>query len=323
MVLAVLLTALAGLVVARSAVTLLVLVGVVGFTLSVWLLILGAPDVALTLLLVEILTVVVAVPVLRSRPDRQPVDARRSTALSGAVAVALGLAAGAAVWLLTGRTERSAVADYLLAEAEPATGGANVVNTVLVDFRGLDTLGEIGVLAAAAVGLLSLLGRVPARVVRWFSGPEAQVVAAGAVVVVPALLITAVVLFWRGHDLPGGGFIAGLVLGLALVVARLARWSVPLPPSTVLLAVGLGTAVGTGLLGLVAAGAFLEPIKVGVPWSADGLTTSLLFDLGVVLVVLGLAQTAVDRLESAGAASTDPVPPDQDSEAGTTRSVAP
>jgi multicomponent Na+:H+ antiporter subunit A len=72
-----------------------------------------------------------------------------------------------------------------------------------------------------------------------------------------------------------------------------------MPSPAVLLAAGLGTATVTGLLGFVLAGSFLEPVKVGVPWSADGLTSSLLFDLGVVLVVLGLVQTAVDRLDAA------------------------
>ncbi len=300
-VLAILLPAVASAAVVGRTVTALVLVGVIGFALSVWLLLLGAPDVALTLLLVEILTVVVAVPVLRGRTDALPQSPRRSTLAAGAMAASVGLAAGAAAWLLTGRRERSAAGDYLVTRAETDTGGANVVNTVLVDYRGLDTLGEIVVLFAAAAGLAVLLGRIPARVARWFSPAEAQILAAGATVIVPALVVVGAVLLWRGHDLPGGGFIAGLTFGLALVVARLARWNLRLPRSATVLALGVGIATTTGLVGLGVAGSFLEPVKVSVPLLAEPLTSSLLFDAGVVLVVLGLVQTAIDRLEAAAA----------------------
>ena len=283
----------------RRALAALIMVGVVGFALTVWLLLLGAPDVALTLLLVEILTVVVAVPVLRSRSDvlADP-STRARTVASGALAIGLGLAAGATVWLLTGRTPRSFAGDYLLDEAERQTGGSNVVNTVLVDFRGLDTLGEIGVLVAAAAGLGVLLGSIPPAAGRWFRGPETAVLAAGARVTVPALVVVGAVLFWRGHDLPGGGFITGLALGLAVVIARRADWDLPLPSSRMLLAAGLGTATATGLLGLVAAGAFGQPVKASLPLLGDP-TTALLFDLGVVGVVLGLVTAAIDRLEAA------------------------
>jgi multicomponent Na+:H+ antiporter subunit A len=308
-VLALLVPAVLAMATVRSAIGALVLVGVVGFTVSIWLLLLGAPDVAFTLLLVEILTVVVAVPVLRGRPDLLPAPhGRRGTAVAAVGAVTVGLLAGGAVWLLTGRSAPSAAADYLLAEAETDTGGANVVNTVLVDYRGLDTFGEIGVLMAAALGLLVLLGHRRTAPLRWFGPGETPVLEVGARIVVPVLVLVAAVLFWRGHDLPGGGFIAGLVLGLAVVVARLVGWRLRLPPPAVLLAAGLGTATLTGLLGLLAAGSFLEPMKVAVAWSADGLTSSLLFDLGVVLVVLGLVQAAVDRLEAVETAAGPPVP---------------
>ncbi len=316
-VLAVLLPAIASAAVVGRTVAALVLVGVIGFALSVWLVLLGAPDVALTLLLVEILTVVVAVPVLRGRTDALPRSSRRSTLSASAMAVAIGLAAGGAAWLLTGRRERSVAGDYLVSQAETDTGGANVVNTVLVDYRGLDTLGEIVVLFAAAAGLAVLLGRIPPQVARWFTPGESQVLAAGATVIVPALVVVGAVLFWRGHDEPGGGFIAGLTLGLALVVVRLARWQLRLPRSSTVLALGVGIATTTGLVGLAVAGSFLEPIKVSVPLLPEPLTSSLLFDLGVVLVVLGLVQTAIDRLEAAAAAGD--AMPDTSSEAAPDR----
>lgn len=300
-VLAALLPTVTALALVRSTIGALVLVGVIGFTLSVWLLLLGAPDVAFTLLLVEILTVVVAVPVLRRVPDALPRGPSRTrTATTAVVAVVVGLAVGSATWLLAGRRGPSPAAEYLLAEAEPATGGSNVVNTILVNFRGLDTLGEISVLLAAAVGLLALLGAGGRRglgAAAFFRPQERAVLRVGTTFVVPVLLVTAAVVFWRGHDLPGGGFIAGLVVGAALTIARQASFRLPVPGPVPLLVVGLALAVGPGLLGLVAGTAFLEPVPLPVPLIGP-ISSSLVFDVGVVLIVVGLVSAALDRLEA-------------------------
>lgn len=302
-VLAVLLAAVLALALARWTIGALVLVGVIGFTLMGWLLMLGAPDVAFTLLLVEILTVVVAVPVLRRMPERLlPVDARPRTLVSAGVAVVVGAALGTATWLLGGRREPSFAADHLLREGEAQTGGTNTVNTVLVDFRALDTLGEISVLLAAAVGLLALLGAPKGNdrgAVRFFGPGERAVLGVGSRrVVVPVLLLAAVVFFWRGHDLPGGGFIAGLMLGAAAAVARLAGSPLPVPGTPVLLATGLGLAAASGLIGLAAQGAVLGTVKAWVPFLGD-VSSSLVFDAGVVLVVLALVEAALHRFEAA------------------------
>ena len=286
---------------ASSALAALVLAGVVGLVIAVWLLLLGAPDVALTLLLVEILTVVVAAPTLARLP--RPGRPRGRPLVAAAAALGVGAVAGLAAWALTGRRETSDAATYYLSIAEEATGGSNVVNTILVDFRGLDTLGEIVVLAAAAWGLLA------ARAARGLlpSGPsvlgpgEELVLRVGSVVVIPLLLLTSVVLFWRGHDEPGGGFIAGLGAGAALVIARIARLRVRLPSTSTLVGTGLAVAVSTGILGLVVAGQFLQPFPIPVP--GGYVTSSLLFDLGVLLVVVGLVQGAVDRLTDGGTPS--------------------
>jgi multicomponent Na+:H+ antiporter subunit A len=201
--------------------------------------------------------------------------------------------------VLTGRRERSAVSEYFLAEAEDATGGSNVVNTILVDFRGLDTLGEIVVLAAAALGLVVAVrgsgSRAAIRSGALGAGEEA-ILRVGAIVVLPLLVLSGVVLFVRGHDEPGGGFIAGLVAGAALAVARASGIRVRLPGVPLLVGLGLLLAVGIGVVGLAVQGAFLQPMKLTLPGVEGYLTSSLVFDLGVVLVVVGLVQSALDNL---------------------------
>ena len=282
---------------ARTTITALVLAGFVGLILSIWLILLGAPDVALTLLLVEFLTVVVAAPVLARLPRHRDVGRPTMAAVAAGV---VGVSSGLAVWAFTGRRGPSELSAYFLTEAEELTGGTNVVNTILVDFRGLDTLGEITVLFAAALGLLAATAvGVRARkdaVIEVLGRGEQTVLRVGARIVIPLLLIATVVLFWRGHDEPGGGFIAGLTAGSAVAVAMIAGIRIALPSSGAMLAVGLGTALVSALIGPLTGGAVLAPVKVDVP-IVGSLTSSLIFDLGVLLIVVGLVRVALERLD--------------------------
>src|SRR5699024_10488595 len=118
----------------------------VGILATVQILALGAPDVALTQLLVESLTIIVIMLVLQRLPQRfeaperdgAPRRSRRLGALL--IAVPVGLAAGAGVFAFMGRRGRSEVAEYYIDHAEEITGGHNIVNVILVEFRALDTL---------------------------------------------------------------------------------------------------------------------------------------------------------------------------------------
>ena len=282
---------------ARTTMPALVLAGFVGLIIAVWLILLGAPDVALTLLLVEFLTVVVAAPVLARLPQHRDVG---SPAMAAVAAAVVGVISGLAVWAFTGRRGPSELSAYFLTEAEEATGGTNVVNTILVDFRGLDTLGEITVLFAAALGLFAATNVTKrARrdaLIEVFGAGEQTVLRVGARVVIPLLLLVTVVLFWRGHDEPGGGFIAGLTAGAAVAVAMIAGIRLRLPSSATMLAVGLGTALAAGLIGPLTGAAFMAPVKVAVP-VVGSFTSSLVFDLGVLLIVVGLVKVALELLD--------------------------
>ena len=304
----------------------LVLVGVAGFTTALWLFLLGAFDVALTQLMVEILTVVVAALVLRRLPRRFQRVSRPRVLATGAIALAAGVSAALGSYYLTGRRERSAASQYFLENSEEDTGGTNVVNTILVDYRALDTLGELVVLGVAGLIIIAVLnssGLLPAhsdrRVVVRRSNPiyEADantlVMRSVGYVLLPLIVFWSLTLFLRGHTDVGGGFIAGLVggAGLALVYlaapsAAVARISLAYPR---IIGSGIAVAVVSGLFGYLD-GSFLRPLHDYVTLPLIGeyhLTTALLFDVGVYLAVVGVILTALNQLgveESRPGAST-------------------
>src|SRR5690606_27493131 len=141
-VLALLVVAAAAVVRTGRALVAVAALGVVGMLVTVWFILSGAPDVAITLLLVEALTAVVAVLALRGMPARflrTPVRRRVPAAVLAGV---LGVLTAAATLAFTGWRDRSPLGDYFLSRAPQDTGGRDVVNTFLVDYRALDTLGE-------------------------------------------------------------------------------------------------------------------------------------------------------------------------------------
>jgi multicomponent Na+:H+ antiporter subunit A len=311
------------LVLTRNALTAVVLLGVVGLFVSAWFLLAGAPDVALTLLLVETLTAVVVVLVLRTLPRHFHRPRPRRTLGTALVAGLAGAMTVAGTLAFTGHRERSSYGSYFLAEAESATGGTNVVNTILVDFRALDTLGEATVLGVAALGLLLLLrpssdaappaGTRPADRAGAGRFADRAVFQATNVVLAPSMMLLSAYLFLRGHDRPGGGFIAALVAGAAAAFGWIAHGrtggTVPvlraLRPRP-LVGAGLLVCVTVGLAATAIGSPFLTPLHGEI--AGIKLTSSLLFDVGVYLFVLGLVIAAVDRLGAPGRAPA-PAPP--------------
>jgi multicomponent Na+:H+ antiporter subunit A len=321
-----------------------VLLGGVGIVVTVQLFALGAPDVGLTQLLVEVLTVTVIMLVLRRLPLRFGRGRHPHRRATLALAVACGTAVGLATWLLTGRRERSEVADYYVAEGEQVTGGTNLVNVILVEFRALDTLGELAVLGMAGVAIWAVLGTVPRHRLDpgTTSGPQlvlrphgtppstatgtspdrlqahAALTDAGSNAMplqlllralIPGLVLVSAVLFYRGHNEPGGGFIAALVVSVAIALIYLARPSdqavAPDRLPVTLIGGGVLVALGTGVAGF-AAGGFLEPLYGYL--GNYKLASSLVFDVGVYLAVVGLVLATFNLLGAAGSK----VEPDDD-----------
>ena len=132
--------------------------GVVGVTVTLYFIFFSAPDLALTQLLIEVLTVVLLVLVFfRLGPDKLPRQRRRMTAYHLGVALMMGVFGFTLVLLNAGIQAGEPIYPYFLLNAVPVGNGGNIVNVILVDFRGFDTLGEVTVLGIAAVGGYALL----------------------------------------------------------------------------------------------------------------------------------------------------------------------
>lgn len=307
---------------ARSRIAAVVLVGGAGFVVALWFFSLGAADVALTQLLVEILTVVVIVLVIRRLPRTFHWVRRSHAVTSAAIAVTAGAVATMAVYGFTGRRVPSPASQYFLENTKEQTGGSNVVNAILVDFRALDTLGELTVLGFAGVAIIATLrstSMVPDRRVPYLqtmrtaavfdTGANRVFVRTVARLIVPVTILLSLFFLLRGHYQPGGGFIAALMAGAGFSIAYLSapsdraapvRW-----PYMVLIGGGVVVAVATGLAGL-ADGGFLRPLHAELAvFGGVSLTTALVFDVGVYLAVLGVVLTALNQF---GVSTSAPVP---------------
>jgi len=305
------------------------LLGATGYAMAGLFVVQGGADLALTQVAIETLTTVLFVLVLRRLPDRFESRA----ALGGrAVRVGAAVAVGVTVFVLAitaaGNRTADPVSDRMVERSVPDGGGRNVVNVILVDFRGVDTMGEITVLAAAAIGSVALAraGRRPRRPVARGAegggpgaapdrsaaagstgaspteaargGPVRRLVVVDVAVrlVFTAVMVGSIYLLFAGHNQPGGGFVGGIVAGAAVALRYVAggiddvRSLSRAHPWTVLGA-GLLLSAVTVLVPVVLGGAPLE----GARWETDlpllghvKVTSALPFDVGVYLLVLGL-----------------------------------
>jgi len=135
-----------------------VLLGGSGYALAIVYLIQGAPDLAITQFLVETLTIVVFLLVLAHLPDEfAPAPAWAPRVVRIGIATAVGVSVAVFALSASGSRTQPSVGEEYVALSEPEAGGRNVVNVILVDFRGFDTLGEITVLAVAGAGVVNLV----------------------------------------------------------------------------------------------------------------------------------------------------------------------
>jgi multicomponent K+:H+ antiporter subunit A len=303
----------------------LMLLGGAGLVTCITFVWLSAPDLAVTQLLVEIVTTVLLLLGLRWLPKRReeiagdktaPARLRRSADLVIASACGLGMAA-ISYAVMTTPLDRG-IADFFLEHAYVSGGGTNVVNVILVDFRGFDTFGEITVLGIVALTVFALLRRfrpgsdsfelpeqqriqddadhalehrnlgdtvrdylfVPSVIMRWMF---------------PVIIMLSAYVFLRGHDLPGGGFAAGITLAVAFLLQYLGADVRQVEDKLRILPVrwiGLGlliaASVGTGawFFGFPFLTQYARYVDLPVVGEVPA-ATALLFDLGVYLLVVG------------------------------------
>lgn len=291
---------------AKTRVAAVVVLGTVGFSVTLWFFALGAVDVALTQLMVEILTVVIMVLLLHRLPKKFGRQERVSK-LALFSSIGAGIAAFAGTFALTGRNNMSEPARYFAESAQEVTGGNNLVNVILVEFRALDTLGELTVLGVAGVSAAALLAsRLPNPVQphHFITTSPLSVPTHNSVylrtfarIALPVLIVLSLVLLFRGHNESGGGFVSALVAGAAFALLYLAAPDDEVAPIRwpYMGLIGAGVIVGSaiGFIGLFD-GSYLAPLQ----WEIFGYTlySSLIFDLGVYFAVLGVIIGALNML---------------------------
>lgn len=296
---------------ATSRVTSIILTGAVGYAVSLFFVVFRAPDLALTQIIVE--TVSVALFLLcfyhlpKLRRNRSSLKFRLpNLVISIGVGVIMTLIALAA----SGSRAFDSISDFFLAESYNLAGGRNVVNVILVDFRGFDTLLEIMVLGIASLAIFALArlsldadadglqsqNKRPGAGMYLARSNDVILRTAARTGVVYIVMTFALYLFFAGHHEPGGGFIGalmtsgGLVLMLMAFGMKTVNRLIPIDFKK-LIATGLSVALLTGIGSFVfqvpflthAFGYFQLPLL-----GKTELATAVLFDLGVYLAVIGV-----------------------------------
>mgnify|MGYP005983276739 CR=1 FL=1 len=329
--------------VAQKRFAAVVIVGITGYGMVAFFAFQGAPDLALTQVLVESITLVVFVLVLRRLPRRIGSPGSRATP---AIRLLIGAAFGVLAMVLTavamGARSATPISQKWGELAYEGGHGKNIVNVALVDMRAWDTMGELSVVVVAAIGISSLIfvrsregtlermstrrphgvARIatvaeptPSQDVRrnaWLlagrtlaPGNRSIILEVVVRLIFHLMLVFSVYLLFAGHNLPGGGFAAGLVAGLALIARYLAGGRFELAEAV---RIDAGILMGAGMLttGLTALGGMLwgDAILESAYWQADvpilghlSFGTSTIFDIGVYLVVIGLM---IDILRAIG-----------------------
>ncbi|WP_192966286.1 monovalent cation/H+ antiporter subunit A [Phycobacter azelaicus] len=295
----------------------LILIGVVGLVVSMSFNYLSAPDLALTQLSVEVVTIILMLLALNFMPKETPVETPALTRLrDGAIAVVAGLGSGGLIYaLMTRDFAAPTISEFHLANSYKGGGGTNVVNVILVDFRGFDTFAEIIVLGIAALVIYALTEAVLGTRVRAYllnrkpdlpqagdSHPMMMVVATR--VMMPLALMVAAYIFFRGHNLPGGGFIAGLVAAIAVIMQYMASgfsWTSERQRFYYHGIIGSGVliAAATGIGAWFNDMPFLTSAFGYIHWpplNEFEWATAALFDLGVFLAVVGAVLLALESL---------------------------
>jgi multicomponent K+:H+ antiporter subunit A len=301
----------------------LIMVGGAGLIVCLTFAWLSAPDLALTQIAVEVVTMVLFLLGLRwlprrfesDDPDRRSARANGRRARDAMLAAVSGIGLATLAFAVMTEPPAGLLAPFFFDNAETA-GGRNVVNLILVDFRGFDTLGEITVVACVAITVYALLRRFrpapesigvpPAQESETETGISARQYHAlpGGYMRIPAVLVrlllpmaalVSIYFLLRGHNAPGGGFVGGLVMATAVIVQYMVSGTIWVETRLrihpqVWVALGLLGAASTGLGAWLASRPFLASLAADIHLPLIGdvhLSSVLVFDLGVYMLVVG------------------------------------
>ena len=311
--------------------------GAAGLSMGLLFALEPAPDVALVQIVVDILSVVILVLALTRLPRRQRRKAQevavilrysrwsilRDTAVAGAVGLLVTLITLTA---LTDRPRESVVTPYFAANAKTLTGATDIVGAIVVDFRALDTLLEITVFGMAGLGIYTLLRHAAQKhgdnravedgegtavsdrqATYGISGMRTSAfVRVPAFVSLPLSLMLAATHMMYGHNQPGDGFTAGVVISLAVALWYVVfgyeetRRRLPWLRATSFVAAGVLLAVITGSVAALITGNFLGNVDFTAGWAfmPNGfhISTSFLFEVSICLAVLGGAARMLNSL---------------------------
>ncbi len=301
--------------------------GAVGLVVTMVFVTLSAPDLALTQITVDVVTTVLLLMSLSLLPQLTPYESSRTRRWRDAViAISAGLGIGWIVWLMLTRDHNS-ISWFFIQQSLPLGGGSNIVNVILVDFRGFDTFGEITVLGIAAIGALCLMDGMRIHGTRITPGltyrftPSPLMFRMTASWILPIALVVSLYIFLRGHNYPGGGFIAGLITAMALIIQYMALGQ---DQAEQLLKAKSGRLyeiwIGLGLLiaGLTGVAAwlwgrpFLTSAHIYVETALFGkmhFASAAAFDLGVYATVVGATMLLISVLsDSRHSSLSGPLP---------------
>ncbi len=284
----------------------LVMIGIIGLSISAGFVYLSAPDLALTQISVETVTIMLLLLALHFMPKTTPKESPMGLKLrDAAIAGVAGLGVAGLAYAFMIR-DVDTISAFHLDNSYEGGGGTNVVNVILVDFRGYDTYGEIIVLGIAGFVIYALMQAL-------LNGPAARrlknadysqdrsrdrhplMMVVVTRVLMPIAVLVGIYLFLRGHNQPGGGFVAGLVIAIALLMQYMASgfaWTQERKKFEYHTLIGFGMIIAglTGLAAWLLGNPFLTSEYGYItlpPIEKFGLGTAFAFDLGVFLTVLG------------------------------------
>jgi multicomponent K+:H+ antiporter subunit A len=289
----------------------LLLLSVAGMIVSISFALFSAPDLALTQLSVEVVTIILLLLALYFLPQRiNNYSSPRRLVRDISVSVLIGGIVGTITFALMTRSLDS-ISWFYVENAKKLGGGTNIVNVILVDFRGFDTFGEITVLAIAALGIYKLIARMRLHQpsadfngLAWSDDPHPIMFQIISQALLPLALMVSFYIFLRGHNLPGGGFIAGLITSIAIVQQYIAHgynWlkeRIDINYLT-LISSGLFIAFLTGIGGFIWEQPFLKGWHdyFDIPLIGEiELASAIAFDLGVYLTVVGACMMILANL---------------------------